>query len=116
MARTEVRPRLQPAPRRGREPASSREATVRAAEILLLWLAQVRRPPSPAIGALAQRRTPPAIARQRCQCDRFPPPQWPTTDSMRRPEPDAMFVLAGYNAKRRATGKLLRTRKPQMLL
>src|SRR5229473_662569 len=29
----------------------------------------VRRPQSPAIGALAQRRTPPTIARQQCQCD-----------------------------------------------
>src|SRR6202022_1418494 len=113
MARTRARPRLPRAPRRECAPASSRGARVRPAAISLLQLAQVRRPQSPAIGALAQRRTPATIARQQCQCDRFPPPQWPTMGSRRTPEPSA---LPAYDAEDRATPKQLRTRKPQMLL
>src|SRR5882762_5541058 len=114
MARTGVRPRLPPAQRRECEPASSRGAKVRPAAISLLSLAQVPRPQSSAIGALAQRRTPPTTARQQCQCDRFLPPQWPTMGSRRTPEPGAL--PAGYNARHRATRKQLRTRKPHMLL
>src|SRR5438105_541081 len=113
MARRAVRPRRPPAPRRECEPASSRGARVRSAEISLLGLAQVRRPQSPAIGALARRRTPATIARQQCQCAHFPPPQWPTTGSRRTPEPGALPV---YHAEDRATRRQLRTRKPQMLL
>src|SRR6267142_1163860 len=114
MARTGVRPRLLPAQRRECEPASSKGARVRSAAISPLQLAQVRRPQWPAIVALTQRRTAPTIARQQCQRDRFPPPQWPTMGSRRTPEPGAL--PAGYNARHRATRKQLRTRKPQMLL
>ncbi len=114
MARTGVRPRLQPALSRECEPASSRAARVQPATISLLQLAQVRRPQSPAIGVLAQRRTPATIARQQYQCDRFLRPQWPIMDSRRTPEPGAL--PAEYNARHRATGKQLRTRKRQMLL
>src|SRR6266566_7862301 len=114
MARKGVRPRLPPAPRRECEPASSKGAKVRPAEISLRPLNQVRRPQSLAIGVLAQRRRPPTIGRQQCQRDRFLLPQWPTMGSRRTPEPGAL--LAGYNARDRATRKQWRTRKPQMLL
>src|ERR1700680_3542762 len=102
MARTGVRLRLPPAPRRECEPASSRAARLRPAAISLLSLARVRRRLSPAIGALAQRRTPATIARQQCRRDRFPPPQWPTMGSRRMPEPGA---LPAYDAGDRATLK-----------
>jgi len=45
-----------------------------------------------AIAALMLQRTQPGIARQRYQCDRFPPPQWRVMGSRQTPEQGALPV------------------------
>src|SRR5437868_12743909 len=101
MAGTGVRLGLPPTQRLERGPASSRGVRVRPAGISLLQLAQVRRPQSSAIDVRARRQISPAAARQQYQCDRYPPPQWPTMGSRRTQEPGAR--LARYDATDRAT-------------
>src|SRR5256885_2786563 len=112
MARTGVQGRLLPAQRPEYEPASSREARVRSAEILLLQPDQTSGPQSHAIAVPAQRQTPATIARQRYRCDRFPLLQQPTRDSRRTPEPGAL--LGGCDATHRGVETQSRPRKAQM--
>src|SRR5690242_17956158 len=114
MARIGVLPRLPRVRRRECEPASSREARARPAEILLLWLTRVRRSRPGATAAQVQRRRLPTRARQQYQCDRFPLLQLPTMGSMQTPVPSVR--LAGYDARDRATRTQLRARKLQTLL
>src|SRR3954454_23590362 len=114
MVRIRIRPPLRRARRRAFERASSKGATVLWEAISLQQLAQMSRLQSPAIGALAPRRTSAAAVRQQYRCDRFPPLRWPATGSRRTPELCAL--PARYDAEYRATRNQLQTRKGQMPL
>src|SRR5207248_7258092 len=114
MAGTRVRPRLPPAPHRECELASSREEATQSAEISPQQLAQTSGLPWHANGARARRTISPIAALRQYQCDRFPPPQWPTTGPRHRPEPGARLVR--WFARDQATSEQSRNRRSQMLV